>query len=156
MSLMRSRRFFGTAVMIVLILVVVAFAVRGEEELEIIAGPYLHYPTETTMRVGWETSVPASAEVGFGPGANRLTWVAGEEGQNFHTVILEGLEPGGYYFYQVRSKTAAGDQVESAIYTFQTAVSPEAPFSFVVLSDTVNPVNVARLAERWGQRPQFT
>jgi len=158
MSLMRSRRFFGTAVMIVLILVVVAFAVRGEEELEIIAGPYLHYPTETTMRVGWETSVPASAEVGFGPGANRLTWVAGEEGQNFHTVILEGLEPGGYYFYQVRSKTAAGDQVESAIYTFQTAVSPEAPFSFVVLSDTQsNPVNVARLAElAWGQRPQFT
>ena len=142
----------------VLVLVVTAFAAQGEEKLEIIAGPYLHYPTLTTMRVGWETSVQASAEVGFGPAAERLTWVTGQDGQAFHAVMLEGLEPGGCYFYQVRSKTAAGDQVESALYTFQTAVGADAPFSFVVLSDTQsNPRNVARLADlAWAQRPHFT
>lgn len=143
---------------IALALVFFAFTGACEEDLNIIAGPYLHYPTETTIRVGWETSVPASSEAGYGPAADKLTWVTGQDGETFHTVILEGLEPAGNYFYQVRSKTTGGEQAESQVFTFQTAVAADAPFSFVVLSDTQsNPVNLAKLAEAaWAQRPQFT
>ncbi|HQN02251.1 MAG TPA: fibronectin type III domain-containing protein, partial [Candidatus Hydrogenedentes bacterium] len=68
--------------------------------------PYLQYPTETSMTVGWETSQPASTEAGQGKGADALTWVTGDTGGTFHTVVFDMLEPGGNYFYQVRSAMA--------------------------------------------------
>ncbi len=137
--------------------VLAAFQSACEEELEIIAGPYLQYPTETSMTVGWETSQPASTEAGQGKKADALTWVSGTGGETFHTVVFENLEPGGNYFYRVRSGNDAGVQVESDIYTFQTAVAADTPFSFVVISDTQsNPANVAKQAElSCNQRPHF-
>lgn len=126
-------------------------------ELKIIAGPYLQYPTETSMTVGWETSQPATSEAAYGKAADVLTWVSGEEGSTFHTVVFENLEADGAYFYQVRSRNEDGAQVQSDILTFQTAVPDDTPFSFIVLSDTQsNPVNVAKQAEAaWMQRPHF-
>jgi len=154
---MRYSRNLLTLVMVSLFLLAAAGA-RCEEELEIIAGPYLQYPTETSMTVGWETNQPASTEAGQGKGADALTWVTGDTGGTFHTVVFDMLEPGGNYFYQVRSRNGAGAQVESDILTFQTSVPADAPFSFVVLSDTQsNPANVAKQAELcWNQRPHFT
>lgn len=137
--------------------VVCALKSSGEEELKIIAGPYLQFPTEMTMTVGWETNMPASTEAGCGKMANKLSWTSTPGNETFHTILFEELEKGGTYFYQVKSKTEEGGQVESEVYTFQTAVAFNAPFSFIVLSDTQsNPVNVAKLAElAWEQRPHF-
>lgn len=140
------------------LVIVSALAAYCEEELTIIAGPYLHYPTETTMTVGWETNLPATTEAGCGKKAADLNWSSGKDGETFHTLVFEGLETAGNYFYQVRSVSADGAKVESEIFTFQTAVAPDAPFSFIVLSDTQsNPINVARQAAlAYAQRPHFT
>lgn len=124
----------------------------------IIAGPYLQYPTSTSIVVRWETDVPASSEAGYGVRSDSLNWTQAPEETTYHEVKLESLEPGGYYFYQVKSKAAANASVESELYTFQTAVDEETPFTFAVLSDTQsNPEIVSTLAEHaWNQRPQFT
>lgn len=126
--------------------------------LKMVVKPYLQYPTQTSIVVRWETSEAASSEAAFGSAIARLEWVAGEGGTVYHEVKFEGLEPGGMYFYQVRSKGADGGVVESEIYTFQTAVEEATPFSFVVFCDTQSqPEVVSRLAElAWGQRPHFT
>jgi acid phosphatase type 7 len=126
--------------------------------LEMVVKPYLQYPTQTTMVVRWETDEPASSEAACGPAVARLEWVSGEGGTVYHEVKFDSLTPGMGYFYQVRSKGADGAVVESEIYTFQTAVPDDTPFSFVVFCDTqARPEVLSRLAElAWGQRPQFT
>ncbi len=63
---------------LVLLVLMAAFSARGEEELKIIAGPYLHYPTGTTMTVGWETNLPATTEGGCGKKAADLAWISGK------------------------------------------------------------------------------
>ncbi|MGI6139582.1 MAG: metallophosphoesterase [Candidatus Hydrogenedentales bacterium] len=135
-----------------------SFSAQGNEKLKIIAGPYLHYPTDTTMTVGWETNIPATTEGGCGAAAAALEWTEGEGGVTFHFIVFTDLEPAENYFYQIRSKAEGAQVVESEIYSFQTAVVGEAPFSFVVLSDTqANPRNVVKLANlAWEQRPHFT
>lgn len=128
------------------------------KDLAIIAGPYLQYPTQTTMTVCWETNQPAASEAAQGKSVDALTWASAEGENRFHAVTFEGLDPAGYYFYQVRSKDSGGATVESEIFTFQTAVAEDAPFSFVVISDTqANPEIVSKLAGMaWDQRPHFT
>lgn len=155
---MLQKRAVFACVMTLSLLVLFPLEGNCADELKIIAGPYLQYPTETTITVGWETNQPASSEAGQGRTADALAWISGKDGETFHSVVFENLEPGGNYFYQVRSRNGEGIQAESAIYTFQTAVSADAPFSFVVLSDTQsNPANVAKQAELcWSQRPHFT
>lgn len=141
-----------------LVCVCCAFNGYGAEDLAITAGPYLQYPTETSMTVCWETNQAATTEAGWGKTAEPLTWVSGPEREQFHHVRLEGLEPAGHYFYQIRSRADGHSRVESAMYTFQTAVGADAPFSFVVISDTQdNAMAVSKLAESaYSQRPQFT
>lgn len=157
---MRYHHMFRHIASLCLVLFVVSavFTAYGEEELKIIAGPYLHYPTATTMTVGWETNLPATTEGGCGKKAADLAWISGKDGETFHTLVFEGLEPAGNYFYQVRSVTGDGAKAESEMFTFQTAVAADAPFSFIVLSDTQsNPVNVAKQAAlAYSQRPHFT
>lgn len=143
-------------VSLALFCVLAMFSAIGED-LAIVAGPYLQYPTQTSMIVRWETNVPASAEAGYGAVAAELTWKKGEVAGVYHEVKLENLEISGDYFYQVRSE-ANGAKVESEVYTFQTAVAEGQPFSFIVLGDTQsNPAAVSKLASMaWSQRPQFT
>lgn len=132
------------------------FIVPQGSALEIVVGPYLQYPTESSIIVRWETDETASSEVAYGPKVKDMETVKGDDAI-YHEVKLDSLEPGGYYFYQVRS-SARGNTVESAVYTFQTAVDTDTPFSFIVLCDTQSsPDVVAAQAEHaWAQRPQFT
>lgn len=149
------RNFVGTLLFVALL--VFAAGIAEAAELQIIAGPYLQYPTQTSMIVRWETNTPASSEAGCGETADKLAWFSCEDGVTFHEVTLEGLEPAGHYFYQVRSQNADGS-VASEILTFQTSVATGQPFSFIMLSDTQsNPQVVSKLAEMaYAQRPQFT
>jgi acid phosphatase type 7 len=126
--------------------------------LEIIAGPYLQYPTTTSMIVRWETDQSATSETAYGLTVAKMEWLRGEGESLYHEVRLESLVPGGFYFYQVKSTASDGAVIESERYTFQTAVDGETPFSFAVFSDTQsNPNVVSALAQHaWNQRPQFT
>jgi predicted phosphodiesterase len=135
-----------------------ATASAWAEDFKIIAGPYLNFPTETSMVIRWETNLPASSEAGAGIAAAKIDWKAGTSVENYHEVVVEGLEPDGKYFYQTRSTTPDGQTVTSEVYTFQTAVSGDAPFSFAVFGDTqANPDVVATLAAHaFSQRPHFT
>lgn len=124
--------------------------------LEIVVGPYLQYPTETSIIVRWETDEAASSEVAYGPKVGGMETVKGEDA-TYHEVKLDSLKAGGFYFYQVRSTTEA-HTVESEVYTFQTAVGRDTPFSFIVLCDTqASPDVVSKQAEHiYAQRPHFT
>lgn len=135
-----------------------ACAGNAEEDIEISAGPFLQYPTETAITVCWETNRKATSEAGYGSTAEKLTWVSQKDHETFHSITFESLEPAGNYFYRVRSQAGKGETIESETYTFQTAVAADAPFSFIVLSDTQsNPMTVAKLAHMaWSQRPHFT
>ena len=128
------------------------------EPLKIIAGPYMNYPTTTSMVVRWETNEPAASEAGVGISVDSLEWTAGAPEATYHEVKLEGLTPGSFYFYKVRSKGADGALAESETLTFQTAVEGDTPFAFAVFGDTqANPEMVAKLANHaYSQRPQFT
>jgi hypothetical protein len=136
----------------------IAAVADGAKGLEIVAGPYLQYPTETGIVIRWETGEAATAEAGHGVRGDKLQWQAGNGDTVYQEVRLEGLEKGGFYFYQVRSTGADGSVVQSEVYTFQTAVTQDSPFAFIVLCDTqANPKVLAQLASHAAaQRPQFT
>ena len=134
------------------------------ETFEVVLGPYLQFGTGTTMTVMWETTRHATSRVAWGdrvlgteeepPRFANAT--EGEPGR-IHEVRLEGLEPGGVYYYRVQSEDGSGNLVEGPVRSFQTAVPPGTPVSFAVMSDTQgNPEVSLRLANlAWGQRPQF-
>ena len=154
---MRKGKTVKKAVLLTTLLCICAACAANGAELKIVTGPYLQYPTQTTMIVRWETDVPASSEAGYGEKADGLTWVRSDGDSIYHEVTLAGLEVSGDYFYRVRSR-ASGATVESETYTFQTAVEEDEPFSFVVLSDTqARPGVVSKLAAMaWSQRPHFS
>lgn len=118
--------------------------------LSIIKGPYLQWPTATSMTFMWETSEEASARVDIlaatrvhgwkryeQPGHMLIT-VTEEAPARLHRVTVHGLEPGTVYFYKVTSASVVtgGDPIESGPHPFKTAVGPGVPFSFTVTSET--------------------
>lgn len=126
--------------------------------LDLLVKPYLNYPTTDSIVVRWETDVPATSQVRWGVDVP-LEKTAGSEGMHtLHHVTLSGLDAGMPYFYQVVSRDASGNEVQSDVYTFGTAVERHAAFGFVVFCDTQsNPDVVRRLAEfAYAQRPAFT
>ncbi|HOZ49275.1 MAG TPA: metallophosphoesterase family protein [Candidatus Hydrogenedentes bacterium] len=134
-----------------------AGAGTSENELRIIAGPYLQYPTVTSIIVRWETNAPATSEAAWGAKSKELHWVRGNDGSLYHEVTLDNLEPSAHFLYCVRSTNATEETVESELYSFQTAVSGDAPFAFAVLCDMHSKGEVVpKLVEMaWAQRPNF-
>lgn len=126
--------------------------------LELVVGPYLNYPTTESVVVRWETDAPATSAVRWGARVPLEETATAEGRHTFHQVRLDGLEPASPYFYQVVSRGESGNEVESEVYTFGTAVTEDMAFGFVVFCDTqASPAVVRRLAEQaYGQRPAFT
>ena len=53
--------------------------------------------------------------------------------------------------------SAKGERYESELATFKTAVRPDTPFAFTVISDTQgNPKVSSTIATAWMQRPSFS
>ncbi|MFH1572120.1 MAG: metallophosphoesterase family protein [Gemmatimonadota bacterium] len=117
--------------------------------MEIIKGPYLQWPTPTSVTVMWETDCPsrgavtcsATEAVHSGLSGQRRavegsarTWETADT-RRVHRVRVEGLEPGRTYHYQVQS-AAAGQQVHGGPYPLQAAPLPGTPVSFAVTSET--------------------
>ena len=134
-------------------------AAQSEELPEgMLVGPYLQWPTQTSMIVRWETSRPASSVVEWGETSPPLKRTTGEGQAQYHEVALRDLKSETQYFYRVVSEDPSGEKVGSDIYTFRTAVRPDSPFAFVVISDSQeNPKVVKKIAAMaYAQRPNFT
>ncbi len=146
-------------------------ATKPAEGARLILGPYLQYPTTTTMTVMWETSVPGTSLVEYGTVAKtplpfqaaRLLppplsmKAASDKAVTLHEVVLKDLKPATQYLYRITTTTADGKKLTSDVHSFLTAVEGETPFSFTIIGDTQrNPTVTGKLATlMWQLRPNF-
>lgn len=128
--------------------------------------PYLQFSTKNSMTVLWETTVAASTRVEFGEAQPKaespnLSQQASLEGtRTMHEVVLADLKPETNYFWRVVSKTQAGIELKSPMYTFKTAVQDTTAYMFALVGDTQRNNDtpwgwqvVAK--ELWRHRPNF-
>lgn len=134
-----------------LVSILVLFVVSGPANaIEIVVGPYLQAPSETSMTVMWITDVNAVSWVEHGTGesldqkAHRSRHGLIDARRTIHTVTIEGLSPGREYRYRVCSKEIVtfepykvtyGETVASDTYTFTTLDGNKDSISFIVLND---------------------
>ncbi len=138
----------------------------------LLAGPYLQGVTRTGITVLWETEEPATTAVEYDvdrepatPGSTLASYgqkaALGQRVEvlglrQMHEVALTNLAPRTSYLYRVRSRTEDGRELASGVFTFQTAVESDDPFTFGVISDTQHPPVTKKLTELlFAQRPQF-
>lgn len=87
-------------------------------------------PKATTCRISWRTDEPATTEVLYGTSATNLDRsLSGSSAVFDHKATLTGLSPATTYYFQARSRDAAGNLVASPIERFTT--STPAPILFV-------------------------
>lgn len=140
--------------------------------MEIVKGPYLQWPTTTSITVMWETDRPAGGAVTWYPteavhsglsGARRAVeasprTAAARPGRHVQRVRLDGLEPATVYHYEV---TAAGhgQSARSERHALRTAAPPGTPFAFAVTSETGgygdDEINTRLFAQMAAHRPDF-
>lgn len=121
------------------------------------AGPYLHYATQNSMNILWETDRMARAEITYGttlPLEYKLTI---DESAYIQEITLEGLSPGTPYYYEITAIAADGSRTSSGTLTFSTTVADRSAFSFCIIGDTESRPHVNhRLGElMWEERPNF-
>ncbi|MDW7693180.1 metallophosphoesterase [Flammeovirgaceae bacterium SG7u.111] len=121
------------------------------------AGPYLHYATQNSINILWETSQQATASIAYGTtlplgNSKTITDVA-----YIQETTLDGLEAATPYFYEITATSVDGTEMKSGILTFSTAVEEKDAFSFCILGDTESRPHVNnRLGEMiWEERPNF-
>ena len=117
---------------------------------EIVAGPYLQNPTNTSMTVMWITSDNSTAAVEYGTdSALGKKAVSVKDGQidantTVHRVTITGLSPDTEYSYRIISteiekyepyKVTFGQEINSPTYTFRTLDPKKEECSFIVLND---------------------
>ncbi len=117
--------------------------------LAIVKGPYLQWPTQSTMTIMWETSEPATSRVevfraerihsghqgNYKEPQQLLTSASSDNEMAVHQLTVSNLEPGTAYFYKVYSSSKHG-QTTSEMYPFKTAGGKLESFSFTVTSET--------------------
>ena len=81
----------------------------------------------------------------------------GSPGKNIHKLVLDDLEPGQQYFYNIKAIDENGNVIESGNLTFATAGNENTPFSFAVIGDTeARPHINDRISKLvWDERPNF-
>lgn len=111
---------------------------------QIVRGPYLEDPTQTTLILRWQTDVPTPAWLEYGPvpRCNQIMTLS-PEGRN-HKVVLYGLVPNQDFCYRVHvyNKEQNGTQ-EPVSGTFRTLFSAERKIvNFLALGSTGSPAMV--------------
>ena len=119
-------------------------------QLEITSGPYLQRADASSMTVMWITSKKCLSWVEVGIDKNQLEKTTNssngltEINNNIHKIRLTNLTPGQRYFYRIVSKVIVsltaddilyGEEISSEIYEFETLNLDKQEFSFVVLAD---------------------
>ena len=128
--------------------------------------PYLQYATKDAITVLWETSSPASTILKYGEAqlnakAPNLSVKKELQGTRLlHEVRLNNLKVHTKYMYQVVSVLENGEQIESKVYTFSTAVKDQEAFYFAFIGDTQEnketPQAWGQIAQLiYGKRPNF-
>ena len=120
------------------------------------AGPYLNMATQTSINLLWETDRPAKATVKYGERVPLDRSISIDSPSRIQEVTLDDLESQSTYFYRVIA-SADGQDIDSGVLSFQTAVNDGTPFSFAILGDTeARPHINSRLSNLiWGERPNF-
>lgn len=105
---------------------------------QIIRGPYLEDPTQTTIVLRWQTDVPTPSWLEYGPAprCNQIMTVT-PEGRN-HKTVLYGLVPNQDYCYKVYVYNNAKDGTQEPVTgTFRTLFSAERKIvQFVAIGST--------------------
>jgi calcineurin-like phosphoesterase family protein/flagellar hook capping protein FlgD/purple acid phosphatase-like protein len=93
--------------------------------------PSVWLRTKDSITIAWQTDVPSSGTVLFGPTPD-LGDARSHGGTVVdHAVLLDGLEPGSTYYYRVVSDTDTLGQGDR----FATAPASDAPFRFLAFGD---------------------
>lgn len=116
---------------------------QSRESARIQKGPYLNRPLPDSMTVIWETDVPTTGNVEYGPAAALGLTAADKEVRRLHVVQLVGLQPSTKYYYRVRSAVPAPDtaaaaksEIQSPPHSFSTAPADrQAAIRMVVYGD---------------------
>ena len=110
--------------------------------------PYLQRPEADAMTVMWESTVPTTGEVRFGPTPELDQAAVENEARTMHEVRLVGLLPATRYFYRVR----CGD-TWSELKSFRSTPGPDAKhWRMVVYGDSRSfPDRHQRVAELAGR-----
>lgn len=121
------------------------------------AGPYLHFATQNSINMVWETDRPAIAVVKYGKQLPLQEEVEITEAKTIQEITLANLEAATPYFYNIISTDDKGNRIESGVLTFQTAVQEEDAYSFALIGDTeARPHINDRIAKMvWDERPNF-
>lgn len=118
-------------ILIAILLLVFAFSKPAFPETALVK-PYLQNVTQTSIVICWITDAESIGTVKYGPGTAANLSASERTGQTFHKVLLQNLEPGRSYRYEV----LAGSEKFSG--TFQTAPEFGQPFTFTVWGDSQN------------------
>ena len=129
------------------------------------AGPYLHLATKNSVNILWETNMPASAVLEYGTEVplKKSIEVAGaspsEKGYEAYIqeITIPNLEPHTKYFYNIKLRNLDGVEMESGIYSFQTAVRAEETYQFAAIGDTETRPHINNQISQqiWSERPDF-
>ena len=93
------------------------------------AGPYLNYATKTSMNLVWETDREATATIEYGLRVPLDQSIAVDKAARIQELTIDNLAPQTTYYYRIKAK-ADGEEIDSGLLTFQTAVNEGTPFSF--------------------------
>ncbi len=121
------------------------------------AGPYLHYATQESINILWETDQMTTATVAYGTTLPLQQEKRIEQAAYIQEITLDNLQVGTPYYYEIRVEAADGQQMSSGLLTFGTAGQENDPFSFCILGDTESRPHINhRLGEMiWEERPNF-
>lgn len=108
---------------------------------ELVRGPYLEDPTQTTLILRWQTDIPSPGWLEYGPAprCNQIMTLTPEASQ--HKAILYGLVPNQDFCYRLyiynKERNGVQEPVEGS---FRTLFSPERKIvKFLVMGSTGEP-----------------
>jgi hypothetical protein len=134
-------------------------AAPASEKMEsprFIITPYLQYPTRDAITIMWETDVPCTSIVEYGP-FGLTEKISSDKFTTIHEMKLTALKPKTRHYYKVTSVTPDGKTLVSKLLTFLTGVDADDAWSFTVIGDTQkNPKITGKIAKlMWDRRPHF-
>ena len=120
------------------------------------AGPYLNYATKTSMNLVWETDREATATIEYGLRVPLDQSISVDKAARIQELTIDNLAPQTTYYYRIKAM-AGGEEIDSGLLTFQTAVNEGTPFSFAVIGDTeARPHINSKISKLiWEERPNF-
>ena len=110
----------------ILLSFLLAFCACGAYGAQIIRGPYIEDPTQSTMVLRWQTDVPTPAWLEYGPAprCNQILKINPEGTQ--HKAILYGLVPNQDFCYRLYVYNESRDGVQAPVEgSFRTLYSAE-------------------------------